>query len=136
MPLVIVSRHAAYAAKMPRDVYDELALSGSAIGWRLRNAQRDSIEALWKRASAPPDTVPPARNSTRKGLPARCDRRWFLKTFCNGRDDPARTGDDPVWDLVDGFMQYDSMAILAAVPALRHRHFVPRHVRGVTGRPR
>ena len=36
MPLVIVSRWAAYAAKMPRDVYDDLALSGSSIGWRLR----------------------------------------------------------------------------------------------------
>ena len=46
----------------------------------------------------------------------RCDRRWFIETFCAGRDDPARGGGDAVWDLVDGFMQYDSMAVLAATP--------------------
>ena len=51
-------------------------------------------------------------------LPPRCDRRWFISTFCAGRDDPARGGGDAVWDLVDGFMQYDSMAVLAA--ALTH----------------
>ena len=49
-------------------------------------------------------------------LPPRCDRRWFISTFCAGRDDPARGGGDAVWDLVDGFMQYDSMAVLAATP--------------------
>ena len=98
VPLTIASRYAAYAAKMPRSVYDLLALTGSPIGWRLRNAQRASIEQLWARACA---TAP----EKRKGLPARCNREWFAKTFCSGRDDPRRTEDDAVWDLVDGFMQ-------------------------------
>ena len=161
VPLTIASRYAAYAAKMPRSVYDLLALTGSPIGWRLRNAQRASIEQLWARACA---TAP----EKRKGLPARCNREWFAKTFCSGRDDPRRTEDDAVWDLVDGFMQvrapppprakmdmaphpsplalfgsahtpwplcdpcvwrvapqYDTMALLVAVPSLRSQFFDP-----------
>jgi len=125
VPLVVVARHAAYAAKVPRDVYDRLAQSGSTIGWRLRNAQRDSIEQLWRRACAPADDA-----DQRKGLPARCDRSWFVKAFCGGRDDVARSADEPVWDLIDGFMQYDALAVLAAVPVLRDRHFLPRQVSG------
>ena len=121
--IVVVSRWAAYAAKMPRDVYDELALSGSSIGWRLRNSQRESIEVLWRRACATDETV-------RKKLPPRCDRAWFIETFCAGRDEPGRDGACPIWDLVDGFMQYDTIAVLAAVPSLRAKYFAPRPVRG------
>ena len=83
---------------------------------RLRNAQRSSIETLWGRACASGDA--------RKGLPARCDRTWFAATFCGGRHEVAvREGSDSVWDLVEGFAQYDTMAVLAAVPALRARFF-------------
>mmetsp|Transcript_6060 Transcript_6060/g.10477 ORF Transcript_6060/g.10477 Transcript_6060/m.10477 type:complete len:941 (+) Transcript_6060:95-2917(+) len=117
--LVIVTRWAAYAAKMPRATYDDLALSGSSIGRRLCNAQRSSIEHLWRRATAP------VGDKRREGLPARCDRGWFINTFCNGRDDPNRGPGEPVWDLVDGFMQYDTIAVLAAVPTLREAHFDP-----------
>merc|ERR1712232_911565 len=34
----------------------------------------------------------------------------------------------PVWDLVDGFMQYDSMALFACVPALRSYFYEPVEV--------
>lgn len=122
VPLVVVSRYAAYGAKMPRDVYDQLAQSGSTIGWRLRNVQRESIEQLWRRA------VAPEGSAARAGLPARCDRGWFIKTFCGNRDDPSRSGGDTVWDLVDGFMQYDTIALLASVPSLREQYFLPKRV--------
>ena len=85
---------------MPRAVYDELARTGSSIGWRLRNAQRASIEALWARAASPAGDA-----AARKGLPARCDRAWFAATFCGGADDASRGPADTIWDLVDGFMQ-------------------------------
>jgi hypothetical protein len=65
VPLIIVSRWAAYAAKMPRLIYDELSTCGSSIGRRLCNAQRNSIEQLWARAAAALD------DPNRKGLPAR-----------------------------------------------------------------
>eukprot|EP00930_Biecheleria_cincta_P092740 TRINITY_DN8275_c0_g4_i1.p1 TRINITY_DN8275_c0_g4~~TRINITY_DN8275_c0_g4_i1.p1 ORF type:complete len:802 (-),score=104.89 TRINITY_DN8275_c0_g4_i1:41-2335(-) len=121
--LILCSRWAAYAAKMPRGTYDELAELGSSIGRRLRNAQRESIEQLWARAAVGAD------DPSRKGLPPRCDRTWFINTFCGGNDDPIRTAADPVWDLVDGFMQYDTMALFAAVPELRGEFYEPVKVK-------
>jgi len=129
IPLVIVSRFAAYAAKMPRSVYDDIALTGSSIGWRLRNSQRTSIDSLWKRACG---TEP----SVRKGLPERCNREWFINTFCGGDDDPTRTGDDTAWDMVTGFMQYDTVALLASVPAIRAEAFNPLVLPPLTNAPR
>ena len=114
----VVSRFAAYAAKMPRSVYDDLALTGSSIGWRLRNSQRSSIDELWKRACSTDKAV-------RAGLPPRCDRAWFIDTFCGGDDDESRCCEETAWDLVTGFMQYDTLALLAAVPTVREKHFDP-----------
>mmetsp|Transcript_118612 Transcript_118612/g.187848 ORF Transcript_118612/g.187848 Transcript_118612/m.187848 type:complete len:802 (-) Transcript_118612:145-2550(-) len=116
--LILISRFAAYAAPMPRDTYDKLAVSGSSIGRRLRNAQRDSLEQLWRRATAAPD------DARRMGLPGRCDRSWFMKTFCAGQDD-GRSWEQPVWDLVKNFNQYDTVALFATVPDLRQRFFNP-----------
>lgn len=123
--LVVVSRHAAYAAKVPRSCYDDLAALGSAIGCRLRNAQRASIEALWARACLP------AGHQARHGLPDRCDRTWFLNTFCNSAAATGRTSDDTIWDLVVGFMQYDTIATLAALPSLRSSLFSPEEFHGM-----
>eukprot|EP00581_Thalassiosira_minuscula_P004231 CAMPEP_0183744862 /NCGR_PEP_ID=MMETSP0737-20130205/65945_1 /TAXON_ID=385413 /ORGANISM="Thalassiosira miniscula, Strain CCMP1093" /LENGTH=722 /DNA_ID=CAMNT_0025980515 /DNA_START=203 /DNA_END=2371 /DNA_ORIENTATION=- len=116
--LTVVSRHSAYAAKVPRTVYDDLALTGSAIGIRLCNSQKSGIDQLWQRASSDDPEV-------RKGLPPRCDRKWFTETFCGGNDDPSRGSDDSLWDLVTGFMQYDTLALLAAIPAVREMYFDP-----------
>lgn len=116
--LTVVSRYAAYAAKMPRSVYDDIALTGSSIGWRLRNSQRSSIDQLWKRACSDDPNV-------RLGLPSRCDRKWFIDTFCGGDDDESRCSEDTAWDLVTGFMQYDTLALLAAVPGVREQYFDP-----------
>lgn len=114
----VVTRFAAYAAKMPRSVYDDLALTGSSIGWRLRNSQRSSIDQLWQRACSEDKAI-------RAGLPPRCDRKWFINTFCGGDDDETRCCADTAWDLVTGFMQYDTLALLAAVPVVREKHFDP-----------
>lgn len=116
--LTVVSRYAAYAAKMPRSVYDDIALTGSSIGWRLRNSQRSSIDQLWRRACSNDPKV-------RLGLPPRCDRKWFIATFCGGDDDESRCSEDTAWDLVTGFMQYDTLALLAAVPGVRDQYFDP-----------
>ena len=116
--LTVVSRYSAYAAKMPRSVYDDIALTGSSIGWRLRNSQRSSIDQLWKRACSDDPGV-------RMGLPPRCNRKWFIDTFCGGDDDESRCSEDTAWDLVTGFMQYDTLALLAAVPGVRDQYFDP-----------
>ena len=95
IPMIIVSRHAAYACPMPRSIYDDMAATAHPIGLRLRDTQRDLIENLWKRACA--------TGATRLGLPARCDKQWFQSTFLQGRGSD-RTADDSIWDLVVSFM--------------------------------
>lgn len=135
--LVVLTRYAAYAAKatpplparpapcpcrgrdeesapsgcppqVDRSIYDEIASAGSCIGWRLRNEQRTKLELLWARANATDD-------EGRQGLPARCTREWFLAQFCDAkgaRRGAARKADDAIWDLVDGFFQYDIFVII------------------------
>lgn len=112
IPLIIMSRHAAYQCPMPKSIYDDMAHTGHAIGRRLRDAQRDSIESLWKRACAP-------EGPARLGLPARCDKQWFRSTFLDGAGD-GRNAEDSIWDLVTSFMMYDPMTLMACLPATRH----------------
>ena len=47
----------------------------------------------------------------------------------------ARGGGDAVWDLVDSFMQYDSIAVLAAIPSLREAYFAPTLFTGPMRQP-
>lgn len=118
VPLVIVTRNAAYASPVPRQIFDVLAQTGNVVGWRLRNAQRDSIEALWRRAASP------AGQEARMGLPDRCDRSWFKTTFCGGNEAVEKRGsEDTIWDMIKSFNMYDSLALLAAVPSLRETYF-------------
>ena len=65
----------------------------------------------------------------RIGLPERCDKSWFQKTFCGGDPEVFMRGiDDVIWDCVVGFQMYDSLAVLAAVPSIREALFTPmRH---------
>jgi hypothetical protein len=118
VPIIVVSRFAAYDSPVSRSTYDDLARYGGAVGWRLRNVQRTTIINLWKRACAPAD------DPLRRGLPPRCDQSWFTDTFCggNGKD---RGGNDPIWDVIQSFNMYDTVALLAAVPSLRARFFTP-----------
>lgn len=119
VPMIVVGRHSAYACPVSRQVYDDLGNSGSPIGWRLRVAQCDSIESLWRRAASKDDEV-------RMGLPARCNIAWFKATFCG--NDPLLDGrgpNDVVWDLVKNFNMYDSIALIATIPSLRRSLFSP-----------
>jgi len=105
----VLTRFAAYDAPMGRHIYDDMAETGSPIAKRLLHKQRSSIEELWKRANA----VGPDR----RGLPERCSRSWYCKTFLGGKG-LDRRGADSIWDLVQHFNMYDPMALLLAVPFL------------------
>ena len=118
--VVVVTREAAYACPVPRQIYDDVAASGSPIGLRLQTAQRESITTLWKRCHA-------QGRDARAGLPERCDARWFAATFCGGRGED-RAADDDVWPLVASFNMYDAIALVAAAPNLRRRYFAPKIV--------
>ena len=112
--LNVLTRYAAYGAPVPRGVYDEMAATGSPIAARLISVQRASIEQLWKRCNA--------TGAARRGLPPRCNRSWFCKTFLGGRG-AERDGDDSVWDLVQHFNMYDPMTLLLACPHLSWKFF-------------
>ena len=96
IPLLVVSRHAAYSCTVPRQMYDELAATGSHIGKHLQMIQRSSIERLWQRAASPEGSA------ERAGLPARCDKQWFAATFCAGKG-AERDAGASIWDLVVSF---------------------------------
>merc|ERR1719506_1142172 len=75
IPLTIVTRWAAYAAKLRFEVYDAMAATGHPVGMRLQNNQRRSLEHLWTRACMPPN------DPRREGLRDSCDKAWFCKVF-------------------------------------------------------
>jgi hypothetical protein len=118
IPTTTVSRHAAVAARVPRAVYDEMAATGHPVGIRLLAAQKQAIEELFRRACLP------AGDQARQGLPDRCDRTWFVNTFCagNGAD---RQPEEGIWDLVQTFNLYDPCTLVAAIPNLREHFFSP-----------
>mmetsp|Transcript_43538 Transcript_43538/g.118256 ORF Transcript_43538/g.118256 Transcript_43538/m.118256 type:complete len:1013 (+) Transcript_43538:195-3233(+) len=116
VPLVILSRHAAYRCPMPRSVYDRMARTGSPIGIRLQRSQINAIEDLWVRACRPDD------DPLRLGLPPRCNKEWFCNTFCGG-EGIDRDSDSSIWDLIQSFNMYDPLALLASIPQIRHRYF-------------
>lgn len=126
IPITTVTRHSAVAAKVPRSVYDEMAATGHPVGIRLLEAQKQAIEELWRRACLP------AEDEKRQGLPARCDRDWFLNTFCAGQG-KKRKATDSIWDIVQTFNLYDPCTLVATIPNLREHFFAPfvSEVRGV-----
>jgi serine/threonine protein kinase len=124
--MTVVTRWAAYAAKLPLSIYDRMAKTCNPIGVRLQKAQRFSLEHLWRRACMP------AADERREGLPARCDKEWFSKVFLSGKG-MDRGGEDSIWDLTGTFQAYDPIAQMCAVSALRKKYFDP-YVVPVMGR--
>jgi len=118
VPTTILTREAAYAAPVPRDLYDRMAATGHLVGVKLQKTQRHAIQDVWVRANMAGDD--PRRNK----LPERCNREWFCNTFCGGNG-KERTGDDDIWDLIVSFQLYDPMTLIAAVPELEERFFEP-----------
>lgn len=120
--MVILTRAAAYACKVPRSFYDELASTGHPVGIKLRDSQQGSIEALWQKVCLP------VGHEGRAKMPERLNRDWFCDTFCAGKG-KDRTGEDSIWDLIQSFNLYDPMTLIAAVPELRERFYDPTVVK-------
>jgi len=113
VPFVIISRHTVLACRLPRTLFDTLGESGG-IGKLLAEEQAETLRELFRKACAAPGTA------ARGNLPKRCDRRWFLKQFCNGSECAA--GED-VWPHVKLISVYAPISVLAAVPKLVVEHF-------------
>lgn len=117
IPMTVLSRHSAVAAKVERTVYDDMAATGHPVGKRLLEAQKAAIELLWQRANLPADA--PNRH-----LPPRCDRNWFLTTFTGGKGTELKA-EDSIWDLVLTLNLYDPCTLIACIPNLREHFFTP-----------
>lgn len=102
-----------------------MAATGSPIGRHLQQTQATSIERLWRQACAPVGAA------ERGGLPARCDRAWFLTTFCAGAGGDRAAG-EPIWDLVRAFNMYDPLALLCALPSLHDSFDFAEYIIGST----
>lgn len=132
IPLVVVTKEAAYAAAVPRGYYEGMAATGNPIGAYLRDQQKASLEQLWTGIHA--GHLPPALTP-----------RWFLKTFTDlDLDSPAgkkglvraeeNAGDfEALWQQVTKLNLYDPLALLSATPGVGERLFredVPPGTRG------
>jgi len=122
IPLVVVTKEAAYAAAAPRSFYDGMAATGHPIGVYLRDQQKQSLESLWE--------------GIQKGhLPPALTSEWFFDTFTDvdidtpgGEAELERaersSGDfEDIWDEVSKLNLYDPLALLAAVPGAGERFF-------------
>lgn len=118
IPTAITTRFAAYGCKMPFSIFKAMAASGNPIGVRIDEQQEVRLLELWQKANAPVDSF------ERGDLPARCDRTWFVNTFCGGHD----PGDDNVLLYMAEVAWYDPMNLIASSDELRARFYRPYEV--------
>lgn len=123
IPLMVLSKHAAYAASVERSLYDTMAATGHPIGFRLLRIQRTMIQYLWWRANLAGD------DPRRDGLPPVLGREWFFKAFFEG-EPTTRGPEDSIWDLIKRFNMYDQMACMAAIPSVAEQFFAPVVISG------
>lgn len=124
IPLRFVSRHAAYAAQLPRNAYENAGKSDNPVGVWLRDTVSAGFQSLWERANSP-------IGSPGRALPDRCDRQWFIDTFC-GKDHISIHSADSIWPFIKAITPYDPLAMIATVPQLMDRFYKP-HVVTVNG---
>lgn len=123
IPMVIVTREAAYAAKIPFSTYDRFEATESPIGISLSSRHKQFMQQMWEAACSPDGS------KVRKSLPPDRDRGWFNKVFCGDEIPTEVTSADPVWKYVKNFSLYDPITVVAAVPELRVRMFDPSIVK-------
>lgn len=114
IPMIFVSRYAAYAAKLDRELFEEMGSTGHPIGVWLQSVARKVFESLWERANLPLDN--PSR-----ALPERCDAKWFVDSFREGKDPLLNN----VWKSVRKVCTYDPLAMLTCSPTLLEEFFEP-----------
>lgn len=117
--LVVVNKHAAYAACVPRDMYDIFQKTGHPVGVRLEKIQRSMIQNLWWRCNLESDS------KARDGLPSQLGRDWFSIAFCQGQDLSGVKALDNIWTYIKVFNLYDQLAVMVAIPSLLKEEFGP-----------
>jgi hypothetical protein len=125
VPLIVVTKEAAYAAAAPRSFYDGMAATRHPVGVYLRDQQKQALQNLW--------------NGIRQGhLPPALTFAWFFETFTD-IDIGSTEGNavleratrhaidfEDVWPEVSKFNLYDPLALLAAIPGADKHLFIER----------
>lgn len=94
IPLRVFTRHAAYAASITPQFYEDIA-DINVVGAHLKKIQRSAIFSLWQFAN----NNPPEH---------RQNRAWFCKTFC-GTEGLGISADDSPWEYVKNLSIYDPL---------------------------
>lgn len=116
VPTMTLSRWAAYGCPVRPKLMDELAKTKHMVAANIRRKSKDSLEQLWNKVILPCD------HPRREKLPARCDTKWFYKTFCGTEDVPEELPTS-IWSQVEKLNMYDPLAVLICVSSYRDRHF-------------
>lgn len=118
IPTIITTRFAAYGCTVPFEIFNEMSQTGNPIGAHLATVQKDRFRELWGKANAPEG------HPNRGDLPARCDRDWFITTFCGGTD----PGNNDIADYIVEVAWYDPINLLAGIDELREQFFNPHTI--------
>jgi hypothetical protein len=116
VPTATLSRWAAYGCPIRPKLMDELAKTKHMVAANIRRKSKHSLNQLWNKVILPPD------HPRREKLPARCDVRWFYKTFC-GTDQVPKELPESIWGDVEKLNMYDPLAVLICDSSYRSLHF-------------
>jgi hypothetical protein len=118
IPVIFTSRFAAYVTKLTLESDTELVLTGNPVGSGLQSRIVLMMQKMWEDANLPADD--PRRGT----FPNRCNRQWFIETFCGGVD-PGISETENVLPFVLGYSPYDPCNFLAAMPEFRKKYLEP-----------
>jgi len=121
VPMVIMSRHVAQACNLPRLFFEAVASHGGSLGQIMVGVLKRGIQELWRNVNRPDGVV------GRGGLPDRCNREWFHRTFCSPTSVLPDEGED-VWQAVGAFRVYSALGLCAALPSLAEDCLNPMRV--------
>lgn len=117
IPTTTISRYAAYGSPLNISFLDGLKKSNHLLAVEVRDANFKALQTLWTKCSMP--TWLPGR-----GLPARCDKQWFLDFFHIEVDDSTICSTELLKN--SSFYLYDSLAMLSCVDAYLEIHCTPK----------
>lgn len=137
IPTTTVTEFAAYGCPFSCEILDELRETHHLLAVDIRNANLLARNKLWSAVNLPAD------DPERKGLPARCDRAWFVNRFLDkdvgdnedgdnddggggggGKNGKRRESDEEINESLGSCIYMsDPLAMLHCVDAYRELHF-------------
>lgn len=121
IPIIFTSRFAAYVTKMTLESDSDLVATGNPVGLSLKTRIVHMMQKMWFDANLP------AEDPRRGTFPPRCNRQWFVDTFC-GSKDPEISPEGDILPFILGYSPYDPCNFLAAIPEFRGKYLEPIEV--------